>query len=344
MFRFICLFLTCLVLLPFSASAQESVKAQEPVSAQEPAPASGDENSHMNRTAMLMKKSGLSAKVEQMADSVVNRMAHVQAKENRLEPDRFAELKKKSAATFHPEVLKGRVLERLEEGLTDEDLDAVLAWLDSPAGKAVAGLERLSSAPVATNRLSAIENEMKSTESGRRRVSQLERLDKAIMESAWEVDKIIDVEMAVGLIFADALAPSDSEFLEETRKRVEAKRTELKRSVEEEVRLFSLYKYQFLKRSEIEEYINFAESDSGKKFYSLSLKATADVFADAAIGKEKTSPEMAEEPAMEQEQEPGKENIVEPGKEDNQKAAEVQAEEPSEKSPEAPGKNMEKIL
>ena len=155
---------------------------------------------------------------------------------------------------------------RLHE-LSEDDLQAVLSWYRSPLGEKVLQLEKaanqVSAMEEMNERVLALQKQFRGTVRERLFV----RYDKATGATEATVETSLAIQRAlVGAFVSGEEGQNDYEQLV---KMIDANRFMISGLVGQQVYTSYLYSYASLADEEVEQYIRFAESPSGQRFFAL---------------------------------------------------------------------------
>ena len=160
-------------------------------------------------------------------------------------------------------------------------LEAAAAWLRTPVGRKIIGLEIASSQPGAEQKVAEYTAVVKTNPPAARRLELLQRLDWVTGANETSADLVAAI--ARGLSAAvSAAGPAESRLrpgqIEDRAAQVRARATETLR----EVRTMSmLYTYQTLEDDELSEYVRFSGTDAGRWYNTAMRKALVGVIGKA---------------------------------------------------------------
>jgi hypothetical protein len=184
------------------------------------------------------------------------------------------------AQSLRHETVYGAVRDAFLRLVDRPSLEATAAWLRTPVGRKIIGLEIASSQPGAEQKVMEYTAVAKANPPAARRLELLQRLDWVTGANETSADLVAAI--ARGLSAAvSAAGPAESRFrpgqIEDRAAQVRARATETLR----EVRTMSmLYTYQTLEDDELSEYVRFSGTDAGRWYNTAMRKALV-----GAIGK-----------------------------------------------------------
>jgi hypothetical protein len=184
------------------------------------------------------------------------------------------------AQSLRHETVYGAVRDAFLRLVDRPSLEATAAWMRTPVGRKIIGLEIESSQPGAEQKVAEYTAVLKTNPPAARRLELLQRLDWVTGANETSADLVAAI--ARGLSAAvSAAGPAESRLrpgqIEDRAAQVRARATETLR----EVRTMSmLYTYQTLEDDELSEYVRFSGTDAGRWYNTAMRKALV-----GAIGK-----------------------------------------------------------
>lgn len=161
--------------------------------------------------------------------------------------------------------IRAQVLEDLDQGLSDQQLNSVLAWYETPLAEKITQAEIAASRPDAWKTVEAEAAELQDRYKGSERAKLFDRFDRA----ARATESTVDTTVAVQLGLASAMAAfngSKGPTFEQLKQKIESQRGMLRGMVGQQVYVGYLYTYQDLSTEELKDYTEFLESDAGSAF------------------------------------------------------------------------------
>ncbi|MCL7943813.1 DUF2059 domain-containing protein [Marinobacter sp. ATCH36] len=167
--------------------------------------------------------------------------------------------------SFSVAEIRAQVIEDLNQGLSDQQLNSVLTWYETPLAEKIARAEVAASRPAVWKDVEAAAAGLQETYKGSEREKLFDRFDSA----ARATESTVDTTVAVQLGLASAMAVfngSKGPTFEQLQQKIESQRGMLQGLVAQQVYVGYLYTYQELSTSELKDYIEFLESDAGSAF------------------------------------------------------------------------------
>jgi len=161
--------------------------------------------------------------------------------------------------------IRARLIEDLDQGLSERQLNTVLDWYETPLAEKISRAEVAASSPAAWEQVEASAPVLQEKYKGSERSKLFTRFDRA----ARATESAVDTTVAVQLGLASAMAAfngSKGPTFEQLQQKIESQRGMLRGMVAQQVYDGYLYTYQDLTPSELKDYIAFLESDAGSAF------------------------------------------------------------------------------
>ncbi len=218
----------------------------------------------------LMQKSGLSKQIEQIPAAMQADIVRASLEsDNPLSQSEIDDLSRKAAEAFNAGILKDTVERYILGTLPEKDIRMVLAWVNSPLGEKISRLEEEAATPAAYQEIQKIAaQEIKKSA----RSELLSILDNAIKATDVGVNIAINVQVAFILAVTAGMPAEQRPSVEDILTEVSKDKAQLRQNIERETMAGFLYAYRSLTDSEIEKYIEFAESGPGKKYHAVSAE------------------------------------------------------------------------
>jgi hypothetical protein len=233
----------------------------------------------------LCVKSGLVKVVEQLPAIVQATIERARQEDDRARnlPDNIASIMKASAEeAFSPVRLKEVLFQELGKNLTVQDMKAVLDWLSSPLGKRWMQLEEAASVPEALAEMQQHPTRMRNSPPTALRLDILRKLDSATKTTETGVEIAVKTQGAVTVAMIATLPSEQQGRLEHITRELEKGRPRIEAAVRPQVLDSFLYTYRTLADDEIQQYVEFATSPAGSKYYSVTTAALKKALLDGA--------------------------------------------------------------
>lgn len=166
--------------------------------------------------------------------------------------------------SFSASAIEQEIVNKLEEDLSEEQLEAVESWYQTPVARKISAAETAASDPAVWKEVQSRSRELDKRYRGTERARMFQRFDRA----ARATDSAVDTSIAVQLGLATAMAAfsSDSENYDALRQKIESQRGQIRGMVEQQVYNSYLYTYEKISDQEMGLYMDFLESGAGSAF------------------------------------------------------------------------------
>lgn len=274
------------VFLSISLSAAENVK--EPASKQ--------------KTRELVDKAAIIRQLEQIPKILQNGIAQAQRKaQKKVSEPALNDLYHAIQKSFDSQKLQKKIEEHIAKKMSNEDVDFVMNWLNSPLGEKILKLEDSVSTAEAYEEMQKRKEELSKDS---KRVDQIYKLDQAIQGSKTNLELGINMQFAMAAAMAAVYDPENREILDNILKKVEANRPRMEGPIKESTMTSYLYMYRDLETDEIEQYIAFVKSEPGQKYFNALLESLSSAIMDAARNTGPALTEIIKEKKKEQQNNP----------------------------------------
>lgn len=168
------------------------------------------------------------------------------------------------SSSFSADKVEQQIITDLQAQLTDEQLQAVSEWYQTPVARKISSAEIAASAPEAWPQIQASAPELNRKYKGTPKAEMFDRFDRAARATESAVDTTIAVQL--GLATAMSALSSESMHYEQLERRIENQRGMLRGVVGQQVYDSYLYTYDKISAQELALYLDFLESPAGKQF------------------------------------------------------------------------------
>ncbi|MBY5937917.1 DUF2059 domain-containing protein [Marinobacter nauticus] len=168
------------------------------------------------------------------------------------------------SSSFSADKIEQQIITDLQAQLTDEQLQAVSEWYQTPVARKISSAEIAASAPEAWPQIQASAPELNRKYKGTPKAEMFDRFDRAARATESAVDTTIAVQL--GLATAMSALSSESMHYEQLERRIENQRGMLRGVVGQQVYDSYLYTYDKVSAQELALYLEFLESPAGKQF------------------------------------------------------------------------------
>lgn len=242
--------------------------------------ATGAANDRQIRT--LMVQSGLKKQIEQIPLFLQRELSQQRHKFKDLTQEEMDRIDGIAMQAFDATSMNENVRRYIESNLSQNDVTAALDWLESPLGTKITRLEEQSSTPEGHAEMERMAPGLVEEYRGTARIAKIRELDDKTGATEASVNTVLNLQLAMITAVTAAMNVDNPPTYEEVQELVGRNRTQLQAVMEPMVQLQFLYAYRTLTDGEIDRYIRFAGSESGRKYHSVTAKGINYAFIQAA--------------------------------------------------------------
>jgi len=227
----------------------------------------------------LMDRSGLDRQLEQMSPLIKDVIIRQNDRNKTVSVEDMDELGHFVSMACDAAAMKESVRKHMQINLSETDIKAALAWLRSSLGAKVSRLERASATPAAQTEKQKMGNKLIENAG---RLARARKLDHAVKATETAVSMALNtrsVELA-----AQAIGTPHKSYptMESIRQEALKNKGQIQADLEKETLLSLLYTYRNLSDAEFDRYLDFAASDSGKKYFFNMSEALSDAMTNSS--------------------------------------------------------------
>ncbi len=254
------IFLTCLLSFTLSTNASET------------------------QAKHLYEMSGLATQIERIARMVTTALETAPAAEH-IDTDKLSTLKDALEMHYGRQALEPVVLAALERTLKPDATANALGWLDSEAGETIAAAEQAASGRQAYVEMQRFARSPNLSANSANYVTRIRRLAAATNAIDASINLAMGAQTAVALSAAAAASGANAtpEKLARVAGEIERYRPRLRKATTRHIMTTMLYTYRQVSEKELEDYVVFAESTSGRHYHQATLGALRTAMETAAI-------------------------------------------------------------
>jgi hypothetical protein len=243
-------------------------------------------------TNTLVELSGLEEVTRQVAPHVV---AQLERRRSQLHQELYQIFVPVFRDAYQADKLLHTVYPSVARELDVQTMQHALVWLRSDLGRKITRLEEATSSPEAFQKMQGFAQQLELDGSTRRRVELAQRVDAATQATEMSVTMVTST-MAAVVTALDAIQPKDQRMgAKGLKQQIEQQRTQLRQAYEQVTLVSFLYTYQALSEEELERFLEFLESEVGRRYNKALATALTEALVDASS---KASESLA--PAMRQ--------------------------------------------
>jgi hypothetical protein len=231
---------------------------------------------------ILMHKSGLKKQIEQMPQLLQAELDQQQAEAMGLPEEDFNRIRSLARSAFDAKTIHDAVQTYIKLNLSENDMRAVLEWLDSPLGKKITRLEEDASTAEAYTEMQAIGSKLLDENKDSARINKIIRLDDATGTTESTINTVLNVQLAMITAMSAAMEADKRPSFEDVQDLVNMNKSQIQAAMKRMVQRQFLYSYRELTDNEIDRYTQFAESQSGQRYHYVSMRAIDEALVRAA--------------------------------------------------------------
>jgi hypothetical protein len=232
----------------------------------------------------LYEKSGMAVLIDQIGGLYLSGLALYRSK---LPPELFNALQRAGRDAFQAQKMRKKALSIMKNSCDPELAREVLDWLLSPLGQKITALESIQFSAKTFQDLAVFSRQLQSDPPPQNRYSLLRRLDAATGASEKNVEVVLAILVQTATAMQGALSRGEKISVEEMRRQLAFRRPQLEENAKKTTEVSLVYLYQTLTDKELERYVSFSESETGKAYHKLAFEALMAALSDAAEENEK---------------------------------------------------------
>jgi hypothetical protein len=227
----------------------------------------------------LYEKSAMEALVNQISGLYLGALAQHRAK---LPPELFKALHRAGREAFEATKMRKRVLQVMKTNFDPDLTREVLGWLLSPFGQKITALESIQFSRKTLQDMEGFAKKLQSNPPTRTRVKLIRRLNAATGASEKNVEVALMILEQTATAMENAMRKEKRTDVEEMRRQLDLRRPQLEQNAEKSTETSLVYIYQTLTDKELEQYVNFSESETGTAYHKMAFEALMTAVSDAA--------------------------------------------------------------
>lgn len=231
----------------------------------------------------LMLQSGLISQLNTLHDALGKQLEQVMKKDKSLKtlsPNKKMHIESWLHSSYSPQRLIRSIHDYYYENLSDQEMEQILRWINSGAGRRFTEMEKIASSSTAANDMWQFQQAHPADSIPQNRQKLIERLNRVtkVSESALLVK--LTSRLATALIKQESLAKKKS--VAELMKQISKQRDDLLSEILPEVIPGMTYTYRRASDLELQSYISFAESKIGMVYHTTMLSAFNNALIEAS--------------------------------------------------------------
>ncbi len=166
---------------------------------------------------------------------------------------------------FRAADMQSQLVSDLSSSMSDEQLETVGDWYETPLARKVAKAEVEASGPQTWQKIESGATDLQAKFKGTERASLFSRYDRAARATESAVDTTVAVQLGLATAISAFQGSGESGF-EKLKQTIEGQREQMRAMVAQQVYDMYLYTYRDLSVDELKDYIGFLETDAGSEF------------------------------------------------------------------------------
>ncbi|GAB6096343.1 hypothetical protein JCM14469_25960 [Desulfatiferula olefinivorans] len=175
---------------------------------------------------------------------------------------------------FKPSAIRAILADYIGSRLSLADMQAVLAWLDSPLGRKLTHIEEMASTPEAYTHMVATLPSLTLTADYEERLELVHEIDRSVKATELILDRMLNMQVITLTALASAFPAMSLPSEETIRANFEKNRNSISQAVSREIALSILYTYRDISKEDIKDYIRFMKTDYGRRYHQVIQDGT----------------------------------------------------------------------
>lgn len=243
-----------------------------------PAFSYADNPTQQNLVKKIIEASGMETMIESFPDQIVAQHMH------RMSITKHPEIEQKVTniilESYDKEKEKQILVDSVTKNASRQELKAIEDWLQSPLGRKFTSAESKASDPKSGKALLAYIDKIQNDPPPQERVLLIKRFEKSARQTEAAVKIVELITRGILSDLNEFYAAEGTNSAEDINKQIHEMNISLPKSIRPNMILVSQYTYREFTNAEIEKYIDFLESDTGRKYIDIAITGYSDVLSD----------------------------------------------------------------
>jgi uncharacterized protein YeeX (DUF496 family) len=226
----------------------------------------------------LMEKCGLYEQIENVPDKTVEEVRDCFKRNEPIlgkMPDHVVdEINRIIRDSFKPKTIRSILADYISSRLSHDDIESVIAWLDSPLGRKITRIEEMASTPEAYREMAAIIPSLKLAADYDERLELVHEIDNSVKATELIMDRMLNMQIITLTAMASAFPAMNLPSEEQIRTNFQKNKPGIAQAVSREIALSILYTYRDISKDDIRAYIQFMKTDYGKRYHQVVQDGT----------------------------------------------------------------------
>jgi hypothetical protein len=214
----------------------------------------------------LMQKSGIYEQIGYFPEHVKMGFLQTQQQDDALPDDEALAIAGMIDQSFDPEALRSEIRQNITKGLTDQEMQQVIDWLDSPLGQKITALEKAAASTESYDRMLSQQSEIFQQPQERKDLAR--QLDEAVKMTDLTLSITENTQLAMFAIFME-LTPEDQRVpMGQVAAALKQDLLQYRDAAQEKTLGSILFTYADLTDAELGAYVDFARSTIGQTYHA----------------------------------------------------------------------------
>lgn len=234
----------------------------------------------------LYIRSGMEEQMRQLPLVIQGGFDQARKKDDRIQQmprDIYVKIKGLLADAFAAEHLNAIVLRQMEAQLRQDEMEKILAWLDSPFGKRCSDFFTASVTPQASAERQEFMTRIQASPPPFARQELIERLAAATKTKDVTLEIAVNTQLVLTAVISTTFPSAEQWPFSKTLDETEKNRLLLEPRIDQQITPLLLFMYRSLSDAELEQYIAFAKSGIGAQYYRSMFNGIKLALMDASI-------------------------------------------------------------
>lgn len=179
--------------------------------------------------------------------------------------------------------LKKSIIREIEAGISQDAMQSVIDWLDSPLGQKCTRLEESAVTVEAMQAIQQFAMQLEKNPPSAQRLEQVQKLDQAIGATEHHINLTMNTQLAVTSAVVATLPQEKQVPLAHIKAQIEKARPQIAAAVQMHILVSFLYTYKPLTDTELDGYIAFANSKEGVMYHRATIAGFKKAILEASL-------------------------------------------------------------
>ena len=235
---------------------------------------------------VLYIRSGMEEQMRQLPLAIQGGLDQARNRDNRIQQiphDVYATIRGLLADAFAAERLNAMVLRQMEAQLSKDEMEKIIAWLDAPFGKRCSDLFTASLRPQASADLQEFMKNLQKSPASPARLELIQGLAAATKTKDLTLEIAVDTQLVLTTVISTSFPSAEQWPFSKILDEAEKNRLLLEPRVDQQITPLLLYMYSSLSDAELGQYLAFAKSGPGARYYRSMFNGIRLALMDASI-------------------------------------------------------------